>query len=93
MAKNTELFSQQDPDTLFSAMMECAKKQGIICNPSDLKYKVKMEVPTPDGSKVGITVELLNCGEEKICVEFVKTFGDYLQFYDSFNTFKKYFGC
>ena len=55
------------------AMHECAEKQGIICNPSDTKYKMKMEVPTADGSKVGMTLELLDCGDGQVCIEFVKS--------------------
>jgi len=74
-------------------MIECAEKQGILCSPSDFKYKMKMEVPTPDGSTVGLTVSLLKVDDQKICMEFVKASGDCLQFYESFNTFKKYFGC
>ena len=56
VAKTTMLFSNEDPEILFMAMAECAQKQGIICDPSDTKYKMKMEVPTADGSKVGMTL-------------------------------------
>ncbi len=73
-------------------MIDCSEKQGIMCTPSDFKYKLKLEVPTPDGSKVCMKVQLLKVDQTKICVEFVKTEGDCLQFYESFNTFKKYFG-
>ena len=39
-----------------------------------------------------MTIELLDAGEEKVCIDFTKNEGDAITFYEEFNTIKAYLG-
>jgi len=91
--KNTELFSKQDPDTIFAALISCAEKQGINYQESKDKYKIKLNFQLPDDSEVQVLTRILRVNEDTVCVEFTKTKGDVMKYYEQFNSIKKYFGC
>jgi hypothetical protein len=52
-----------------------------------------MQFAIPDGSVVEMTANIMQCENGDVCVEFVRSSGDMLFFYEQFNTIKKYFGC
>jgi hypothetical protein len=68
--RNTELFSSQDPDTLFNSLIDAAEKQAINCQVHESQYKAKMMVDLPDGSKLKITAKFLKVDDQEVCIEF-----------------------
>jgi ATP-dependent protease HslVU (ClpYQ) peptidase subunit len=51
-----------------------------------------LQIPLGDEEFVDITAKILKVSDEKVCVEFNKSSGDSLSFFDQFNKIKEYFG-
>ena len=93
IAKNTELFSTADPDTLLDSLLAYAEALGYTeYKLSKDKYKLKLPILNAKNQKVEIKIEILKVDHEKVCVEFTKLDGDFLTFVDEFNLIKDYMG-
>ena len=93
IAKNTELFSTADPDTLLDSILAYATALGYTeYKLSKDRFKLKRPVLNEKNQKVEIKIEILKVDENKACVEFTKLDGDYLTFIDEFNLIKDYMG-
>ncbi len=55
------------------------------------KYKATLHVPTKMEG-VDFKVRVLKVAEDKNCVEFSRTGGDQLEFFETFNTIREFFG-
>lgn len=91
VSKNTEFFSTYDAETLLATLAEYADAKGAKIDVSDCKYKAKLSFLT-DEDRVDMTARILKVDDEKVCLEFNRTSGDQLQFFENFTTIKEYFG-
>lgn len=91
MNKNTELFSTSDADTLLDTIVDFAEKQGYKYQVAKDKYKVKLEILLGE-EKIDISAKISKAAADKYCIEFNRTGGDSMLFYDQFKNIKEYFG-
>ena len=90
--KKTELFSTADPDVLLEMLADYSEQQGFEYAVAPNKYKVKLPIVTEGGDKVEMKIELFRVDPEKVCVDFTKTDGDKLHFYNEFMNIKNFLG-
>lgn len=89
--RNTDLFSTHSPDTILQSILTYAKEKNLEgFKLADDKYKLKLPIIKESGDKIEMQVKILKAGDEKVCIEFSKTEGDSLQFYEEFNFIKDY---
>jgi len=89
--KNTEVFSTYDPDTLLDTIVDFAEKQGFKYEVAKDKYKVKLEILLGE-EKIDITAKISKATADKYCLEFNRTGGDSILFFEQFKNIKEYFG-
>lgn len=92
VAKNTEIFSTFSPDDLLDTVVDLAEKKGYKYTVAGGKYKIKFEILEEDGEKVELTAKISRVDKDKNCVEFTRTGGNYLAFYNKFELIKEFFG-
>ena len=84
------MFSTYDPDTLLDTLVDYAEKQGYKYQVAKDKYKVKLEILLGE-EKVDITAKISKVSADKYAIEFVRTGGDSIIFFDQFKNIKEYF--
>lgn len=95
--KNTEFFSTSSPDTLVNEIGGYLQEKGhaVKLDPKKYKLKVTLKNETEEGSSgaegaveeeppVEISIKILEVQEGKYCVEFTRTAGDQLQFFEEY---------
>lgn len=85
------MFSTSEPDILLDTIVDFAEKQGYKYEVSKDKYKVKVEILLGE-EKIDITAKITKAAAEKYCIEFNRTGGDSILFFDQFKIIKEYFG-
>jgi len=89
--KNTELFSSYDADTLLDTICDFAEKQGYKFEVAKDKYKIKLEILLGE-EKIDITAKITKAAADKYCIEFNRTGGDSILFFEQFKNIREYFG-
>lgn len=84
--KNTEFFTTECPDNILQEVLGYFEENGYTAKAADGKYKVKVEILSAEQAPVDMTIKILKAGADKYCVEFQRTSGDQLDF---FNVYKK----
>lgn len=87
--KNTEFFTSETPENLINEIGGLFQELGHIVVLDAKKYKFKVTLKQDDGTEestapVELTVKILDASNGRFCVEFNRTGGDQLQFFDEF---------
>lgn len=91
--KNTELFSTAEADAILETILNYIEDMGYDkYTVSKDKYKIKLHFITKEGEEGEMKIELLQAGENKVCIDFTKAEGDYLTFTKEFNAIRDYVG-
>lgn len=87
----TQFFSKSDLESLFNTLALFADKVTTEYEFSPEEYNATLNV-LQDDTKVTMTVNILNAGDDKYCIEAVKNSGDRFVFNDIYNKMKQFFG-
>ena len=79
--KNTEFFSTANPNELLNELAGYFEEKGYKFDIAKDKYKVKVAMIEGNDS-IEMTVKILKATPEKYCVEFNRTSGDQLLFFN-----------
>jgi len=89
--KNTEFFSNENPDILLSELAGYFEEKGQKFTMSDDKYKIKAAVLVEGLDPIEMNIKILKAAHDKFCVEFNRTGGDQLEFFKQYNVIKEMF--
>jgi serine/threonine protein kinase len=95
IAKQTELFSTFDADTLLEELIKLSETMALSHEVAKDKYKIKMEFMVGEGKKAShltMTAKILKVDEERVCIDFQKSEGDVFTFHKQFKTINEYLG-
>lgn len=90
--KNTDLFSTHDPETLFDEIINFFDIKGFKYDVAKGRYKVKLQIIPEGGEQVDMTIKVLKAADEKFVIDFQRTNGDQIKFFEQFNGIKEYMG-
>lgn len=90
--KNTEFFTTADPETLLGEIAGYFEEKGYTFAVAKDKYKIKGTILVDKEDPIDVTVKILKADKDKYCVEFTRTGGDQLQFFNQYAIIKDYFG-
>lgn len=88
--KNTEFFTTEIPENLVNEIGGYLQSQGHLTVLDKNKYKFKVTLKQEKGTEeesapLELTVKILDASNGRYCVEFSRTAGDQLQFFDEFS--------
>lgn len=72
-------------------MLDYFEIKGYKFEAAKGRYKTKLQIGS-DAELVEMTIKVLKAGEEKVCIDFSRTGGDQIKFYEQFNDIKDYLG-
>lgn len=87
--KNTELFSVYSAETLLSALKAFCTEKGLKYDVQQDKHKIKITFPSED---MQVVCKILSLNEDTNCLEFNRTRGSCMTFYDQFSHLKEFLG-
>ena len=91
--RNTQFFSTSEVDVLFRNLAKFAQNAAKNFSFFDGQYGVEMTMQEGDEISVSFAVEILKVeGENKHCVQAIKTEGNRFAFSEAFNQLKVFFG-
>jgi hypothetical protein len=89
--KNTEFFSTADPDTLINELIAYFEEKGHQIDVSKDKYKIKVNILIEGEEPITMAIKILKAAPEKFCVEFTRTGGEQLQFFNQYKVISESF--
>ena len=96
LGKSTSFFTDYKADQVLKTIVEILDKNTVTYEISNKTWKISFNKTRNQNENVkegeptitetaGIQIELLNAGDNKICVEFKRKFGSSMIFYEWFN--------